>query len=238
MSHIQIFYCCDSSKTCDLAVNTVEITGCFKLRFPGICIITGHIIVSVVSGNDHQRTKDHILESCFFYFLDNLVTCCVFRFSLYSSDESVCESKIIHLCLHLVIGYVSCMGCTMSHEYKCCACICCCFHIIKSSFLASFICDCLSNCFLVIIDHCSVITNFTEHWLCNCNRFKFVFVSINCLCHFIIFCTMHQMCRLYNKILNTVSYCTVKSLLHIIDYFIISCLYMVDDDLCCKCTSY
>ena len=33
--HIQIFYCCDSSKTCDLTVNTVEITGCLKLRFPG-----------------------------------------------------------------------------------------------------------------------------------------------------------------------------------------------------------
>ena len=46
------------------------------------------------------------------------------------------------------------------------------------------------------------------------------------------------MCRLNNKIFNAIINCTVKCLLHIVNHFIISCFYMVDDDLCCKCTSY
>ena len=238
MSYIQIFYCCNSSKSFDLAVNTVEISGCYKLALPGIFIIAGHIVVCMVTCNNHQRTKDYILESCFFYLFDYFIACGIFRFTFNSTDESVCESKIIHLCLHLVVGYVCCMGSTMSHEYKCCTSICGCLHIIESGYLAGFICNCLGNCFLVIVDHGSVIANFTKHWLCDCYRFKFIFVSINCFCHFIVLSTMHQMSRLHNQVLNTVSYCTVQCLLHVVDYFVISCLYMVDDDLCCKSSSY
>ena len=238
MLYIEIFYSFNSSKTCDLAVYTVEITRCFELRFPGIFIITSHIVISVVTGNNHQRTKNYILKSSFFYFLDNCFASCIFWLTFYSTDECICESKVIHLCLHLIICYVSCMGCSMSHEYECCTGICCCLHIIKSSFFACFICDCLCNCFLIVVDHCSVIANFTKHWLCDCYGFEFIFISVDSFYHFIIFSTMHQMCRLYNKVLNTVVYCTVKCLLHVIDYFIISCFYMVDNNLCCECTSY
>ena len=126
----------------------------------------------------------------------------------------------------------------MSHEYKCCAIFCSCFHAVISSFFASFICDSLCNRFFVIVDYCSIIANFTKHWFCDRNRFKFIFVFINCFCHFIVFSTMHQMCRLNNKIFYAIINCTVKCLLHIVNHFIISCLYMVDDDLSCKCTSY
>ena len=49
---------------------------------------------------------------------------------------------------------------------------------------------------------------------------------------------MHQVSRLYYQVLHTVFYCTVQCLLHVIDIFIISCFYMVDDDLCGKCSSY
>ena len=130
------------------------------------------------------------------------------------------------------------MGCTMSHEYKCSASLSCCIHAVESGFLTSFICDCLSNCFLVIIDNSCIISNLTKHWLCNCYRLKFIFISVNSFCHLIILSAMHQMCRLNNKILNALLYCTVKSLLHVVDILTISCLNMVDDDLCCKCSSY
>ena len=46
------------------------------------------------------------------------------------------------------------------------------------------------------------------------------------------------MCWLYNEIFHTVSYGSVKCLLYIVNFFTISCLYMVDDDLCGKCSSY
>ena len=192
----------------------------------------------MVSGNNHQRTKNNVLVSCFFYLLDNLVAGCIFRLTLYSTDECVLQSKVFHLCLHLIVCNVSCMRCSMSHEYECCASLSCCIHAVKSGLFASRICDCLSNGFLVIIDHSCIVSNLTEHWLCDSYRLEFIFIAIDRFCHLIVLSTMHQMGRLYNQILNTILYCTVKSLLHVIDHFIISCLYMVDDDLCCKCSSY
>ena len=53
---------------------------------------------------------------------------------------------------------------------------------------------------------------------------------------FIIFCTVHQMSRLYDQILYTVINSTLQCLIHIIDFFTIPCLHMVDDDLRSKCT--
>ena len=130
------------------------------------------------------------------------------------------------------------MGSTMSHEYKCGSIFCSCFHAVISSFFYSFICDCLSNSSFVIVDNGSVIANLTKHWFSDCYRFKFIFVSINSFYHLIVLSTMHKMCRLNYKILNTVCYCTVKCLLHVINLLIISCLYMVDNDLSGKCSSY
>ena len=44
--------------------------------------------------------------------------------------------------------------------------------------------------------------------------------------------------RLYYQVLNTVCHSAVQCLIHVVDMLIISCLYMVDDDLCGKCSSY
>ena len=49
---------------------------------------------------------------------------------------------------------------------------------------------------------------------------------------------MHQVSWLNNKILYTIINCAVKCLLNIINTLAITSLYMIDDDLCCKCTSY
>ena len=44
--------------------------------------------------------------------------------------------------------------------------------------------------------------------------------------------------RLYYQVLNTVCHSAVQCLIHVVDMLIISCLYMIDDDLCGKCSSY
>ena len=84
-------------------------------------------------------------------------------------------------------------------------------------------------CF-VIVDHCCVIANFAKHWLCDRYRLKFISVLVDCFYHLIVLSAMHQMSRLNNQVLNTVCNCTVKSLLHVVNVLIFSCLYMVDDD--------
>ena len=46
------------------------------------------------------------------------------------------------------------------------------------------------------------------------------------------------MSRLYHQVFNAIVNGTLKSLIHIVDLLVISCLYMVDDDLSGKCSSY
>ena len=46
------------------------------------------------------------------------------------------------------------------------------------------------------------------------------------------------MSGLYDQILYAVVNSTLQCLIHIIDFFTIPCLHMVDDDLRSKCTSY
>ena len=49
---------------------------------------------------------------------------------------------------------------------------------------------------------------------------------------------MHQMRGLYYQVLNTVCHSAVQCLIHIVDMLVISCLYMIDDDLCSEGSSY
>ena len=238
MSHIEILYCRDSSQSFNLAVNAVKCSGCLKLALPRILIITSHIVVCMITCNNHQRTKNNFLITSLFNLIDNCLTCCIFRLTLNGSDKYVLVSKVFHLSLHLIISYICSMRSTMSHEYKCCSVFCCCIYAVKSCFFYCCINKCLCNCFLVIVDHCSIFSDFTKHWLCDCNGFKFIFILIDCFYHLIIFCSMHKMCRLYNQVLNSVVNCTLECLIHVVNCFVISCLYMVDDDLCCESSSY
>ena len=125
----------------------------------------------------------------------------------------------------------------MSHEYKCCTIFFCCIQGIKTCSLNCFCCDRFCNCLLVLVYSGSICSNLTEQRLSYCNRAELILILFNCFYQFIILCTMHQMCWLYNQIYNTVINCTLQCLIHIVDYFAISCLNMVDDDLCCKCSS-
>ena len=126
----------------------------------------------------------------------------------------------------------------MAKKYKCCAILCSCFHTVKSCFLNCRICNCLSNCCFIFINHSCIIPNLAKHRLCNCNGFKFVLILFKNLCHLVIFSSMHEMCRLHHKILYSIFHCAVKSLLHIVNHFPVSCLNVVDDDLSSKCSSY
>ena len=44
--------------------------------------------------------------------------------------------------------------------------------------------------------------------------------------------SMHQMCRLYNKVLHSIVYSSLQCLIHIVDLLAITGLYVIDDDLC------
>ena len=238
MVYIDLLDIRDLSKSCDLAVYTVECSACFELALPGIFIIPCHVIVCMVSGYYHQWTKNDFLISCFFYCLDHCFACSLFRFTFYCSDEDIVISKFVHLGLHLAVAYLCCMGCSMSHEYECCSVFFGCFQIIVSCIFYCFCCDVFCYFFFIIIDCLCVSSNFSKKRLCDLYRIKLICIFINGFCQLIVFCSVHQVGWLYYQVLYSVFYCTVQCLLHVVDVFTISCFYMVDDDLCCERSSY
>ena len=46
------------------------------------------------------------------------------------------------------------------------------------------------------------------------------------------------MCRLYNEVLNAVVYSSLECLINVVDLLSVTCIYVVDDDLCCESSSY
>ena len=44
--------------------------------------------------------------SIVFDFLNDCLTLCIFRLTFYSSDKYILISKLLHLCLHLIITYI------------------------------------------------------------------------------------------------------------------------------------
>ena len=49
---------------------------------------------------------------------------------------------------------------------------------------------------------------------------------------------MHQVSRLDNQVLHAIAYGSFQCLIHVVDLLVIAGLYMVDDDLCGKGSSY
>ena len=126
----------------------------------------------------------------------------------------------------------------MSQKYECSSILCCSIHRFISGFCQCCIHNCLSNSCLVIIYNSGIIPYLTKHRFCYSNVFKLILIFFESIDHLIVLCTMHQMGRLYNQIFYTVCSCAIQCLLHIVNYFTISCLYVVNDDLCGKGTSY
>lgn len=54
MLNVALLDVLDLTQTGDLALHGREVTGGLELAQPGIVIRTGHIVVGVVTGNDHQ----------------------------------------------------------------------------------------------------------------------------------------------------------------------------------------
>ena len=106
MSYVDSLDRGDAAETGDLSVNALESTGSIEHAEPGIFIFTGHVVIGVITGNDHQRPQDDLGETGILDGIDNNVAGGIFGFAFNGADENVGLSKLIHLSLHLVIGDV------------------------------------------------------------------------------------------------------------------------------------
>ncbi len=151
MSYIELLNSVNSSKTLDLAVNRIESPEASNMLFqessssPAISLFAWSP-ATTISGR-----RLTFLNPASFTFVDYHIASGVFRLTLYSTDECVCETKLVHLSLHLIVSYICCMGSSVSHEYECCSILCSSFHAVISGRFYCLICDCLSNSSLVLL---------------------------------------------------------------------------------------
>lgn len=160
----------------NLSINALKSAGCVEHTLPGISIIACHIIVCMVTCNDHQRTKDDFLITSFFDAFNNSIAGGCFRFTLNGTDEYIVVSQSLHLSLHLAVRYLCCVGSTVTHKYECNA-VCLCFiQSLVSGCLNCFCGNSLCNSFFIFIDDSCIGTDIAQKRSGDLNRFKFILI--------------------------------------------------------------
>ena len=102
MRNIQLLHSGDTAQTGDLASH-VQI-GSLEHGLPGIVIGTGHIVIGMVAGNDHQRTEHHIGVTGGLHSLDDILAGSHLGLAFYGADKDVLVAQLLHLGLHLAVG--------------------------------------------------------------------------------------------------------------------------------------
>ena len=106
------------AQTGDLGVDAVKAASGVELAQPRILVRTGHIIVGVVTGNDHQRAQDDLGITSFLDFLDDSLTGGILRLALNGADEDIVIAQGLHGGLHLAVADLGGVGSAMAHEHE------------------------------------------------------------------------------------------------------------------------
>ena len=219
------------TETRNLRINAVEAVRSLELAQPGIFIVASHIVVGMVTCNDHQRTEHNLRKACFLYLFDNGFAGGVFRLTLNGADKYVRVAECFHGGLHLAVADLCNMRRTVAHKDECGTVFCSGSNVIITGGFHSFSCDGLCNSFLILIDNSRIVAHFAEQRLCNSDALKLILIPVKQLVHLVVLCAVHEMRRLHNEVLNTVCNSAIKRLLHVIDLLIVTRLHVVDDDL-------
>ena len=238
MAYIDLLDIRNSSHSFELSIYAVKEAGCIELALPGIRIIACHIVIRMITCYNHQITQNYLLVSCVMYLLDNRGALGICRLTLNGSDEYVLVTKIIHFCLHLIIGDIRLMRGSMAHEYKRRSVSGSRVKAVISCLLYRCSSKNLCNVLLVLVYYARVTSYLTQKRLSDFHGIKFICVFADGFCQLVILRTMHQMGRLNQQILHAVVHRSLECLIHVVDHLIITRLNVIDDDLRRECTSY
>ena len=89
VGNVELLDVSNPAQACDLAIDRVECTGSLKLAQPGVLVRTGHIVVGVVTGNDHQRAEHDLGVTGSLDSLDDILAGGGLRLALNSADEDI-----------------------------------------------------------------------------------------------------------------------------------------------------
>ena len=94
MCDVELLDVSDLAQTGDLALDRVEFAGGLELALPGILVVASHIVVGVVTCNDHQGTQDDLGVTGGLDSLDDVLAGSLLRLALDGADEDVMIIRI------------------------------------------------------------------------------------------------------------------------------------------------
>ena len=190
----------------------------------------------MIAGYDHQRTENDFCVACFGDLFDHCFACCVFRFAFHSTDEYIVISELRHLCLHLAVGNLGSVGGSVSQENKSGVIILCGVKVFVSGVGDSGGSHGFRHSGFVLVDNSGIGSYLSEKRFGNLYGFKLIPVFVYCICQFVVFRSVHQVCGLNHQIFYAVCDCAIQRLLHIVDLFAVAGLDVIDNDLRGKCS--
>ena len=230
MGNIQLLHSLNTAQAGDLAGHVQA--GSLEHGLPGIVIGTGHVVVGMVTGDDHQRTQDNLGVAGGLDSLNDVLASGLLGLALNGANEDILVAQVLHLGLHLAVGHLGDMGSAMAHEDKSSAVLSGLLGALVAGLFQSGSDNSLGNGFLVGIDDGGIGADLTQHGLGNHDGLDLVLVLLQSLAHLVVLSAVHQVGGLHNQSLHTVGNRTVHSLFHVIDLLAVTGLDVVDDDLC------
>ena len=219
------------AKAFDLHIDALKTAVRGEHTLPGILVISRHVIVGVVSGNDHQRAENHFLIAGRLDLGNGVHTGGSLRLTFHGSDENILKAELIHLGLHLAVAHSRDMRRAVSHKDERCPVFLSRRGAVAAGGLQGLFHDCLCNRFLVRIDNTRVIAYTAQKRLRDADCRKISPDRFDSLHELIVFRPVHQMRGLDHEIPDAVFLSARQRLLYVVDHFAVPGLHMVEDDL-------
>ena len=221
----------DAAETADLAGHRIEGAGCEELALPGVVIVTGHVVVCVVTGYDHERTKHDLFITRFLDALDHGFAGGLCRLSFDGADVDVPIRKLLHLGLHLRVGHRGCVARAVAHENEGGAVLRCILEALITGGLHCLGSQRLGDGLLVGVGRGAILSDLPEQRLGDLDGLDFILIGLSGRTELVVLRAVHEVRRLDHEMLDAVVDGTLQRLVHVVDLLAITRLDVIDDDL-------
>ena len=182
----------------------------FKDRLPGILFVTCHVIIGMVTGNDHQGLQqDSFITACL-HSGENIVQA---GGGFYCTDIIIVITVCCQMILQILIDLVGIRAGTVAHEYDGC---------LSVIIFGCPLCNGLYHSFIVFLTG--------DQGDSDRQLIESVRVLGRLFHQIIIFMTIHHVGRLDDQLFYLIINCSLQGSFHVIDLYTIPLCHMLNND--------
>ena len=159
---------------------------------PGILVVASHIVVGVVTCNDHQGTQDDLGVTGGLDSFDDVLAGSLLRLALDGADEDILVAQSVHLSLHLAVAHLCGVRGAVAHEDEGGAVRSSGVQTVETGGLDGLSGDGLGDSLLVGVDDGGIAAHLAQQRLGDGDGLELVAVAVHHLHHLVVLSAMHQ----------------------------------------------